>query len=52
MKKFASIALSVLLVASLTLGGALTAISFQKEADSIQIVVRPMDVLPIAIAQD
>ena len=51
MKKFTSLALSILMVASLTLGGALAATTFQDEADPIQIVVKPMDVLPNAIAQ-
>ena len=51
MKKFTSIALSFLIAASFTLGGALTAVSFHAEKDTVQIVVRPMDELPIGIAR-
>jgi len=48
--KFKSIALCALMIAALTLGGALAAAQFQQDEEIIS-VVSPNDILPIVIGQ-
>jgi len=50
-KKFKSIALCALMIASLTLGGALAATQFPKDECPLPEVVRPMDEWPTVYGQ-
>jgi len=51
MKRFVSITLSILMVASLTLGGALVALQFPQAVENIPVVVKPMDIWPTEAGQ-
>ena len=50
-QRFISMVLSIMMVASLTLGGALAARLFLKESEQIQIVVKTNDILPSELGE-